>query len=254
MSLADDINSELRKIWKIWKDGLEPGKKPLYDEFLDRWPMQYPELAENRIVFVGLNPSFDDNRDKVCKLDDVNDLNSDKKIKEIKDAQRESLGRKPECPECKIYPYYAAFEDFVKELNKRLKPQFDWEALEIFSVRERNQSKVMKFLKSNSVWTDFAKDQWKVFYKALNQIMPVCVVVANAFASDLISNYESEADGLEPKFQIESSTDRGYGTITLNGRAVPLLLSGMISGQRQLDKYSRERLIWMTRKSIEENR
>lgn len=248
MCLTAEINSDLRN---IWKEERKSGKRHQYDEFLRKWPMQYPELRENCIVFVGLNPSFREHHDEVCKLNDTDELDSLEKRKSVILAQAESEGQISQ----DSYSYYDAFDCFVNRVSNTLSLKFKWEALEVFAVRERRQETVKKLLRSESGWTDFAKQQWKVFHKALNEIKPVCVVVANAFASDLISNHVDVADGLEPKFDIVDSEllrVRGYRIVKLSGTDVPLLLSGMINGQRLLDKYSLERLIWMTCKSISE--
>ncbi len=68
--------------------------------------------------------------------------------------------------------------------------------------------------------------------------IPKIIVVANALTSDIMNNTKFF------KINKENFNSNGYHVITINNREIPIFFTSMLTQQRALDKYSRERLIW----------
>ena len=113
--------------------------------------------------------------------------------------------------------------------------------VDIFAVRETNQSVVETALGLNGDWTDFAMKQWAVFMDLLEQLDPPAIVVPNAKASRILQ------DALKAGDMCEQSLCH---FLRLNGRDVPIFFAGMLSGQHAMDVYSKARLEYVVRKKL----
>ena len=249
MSLKDEMNQQLRELWKdnwtsaIWKENNQNGG-------LKRlWPHQYHDLKYNCLVFVGLNPSFKVadwlGESTFVKLDNVSDLDDPAKLANLEFAAKVRING---ISDKKPYPYYDQFKNIAGSMGT------DWQPIEVFCVREPNQNVVKKYLgldsgKSRNP-TDFAKKQWDIFWNILSEIQPSAVVVANALASKLIMNPGALSSGESQKFKLEFDETSGDYYLESSHGKTPIFFSGMISGKRPLDIGSRERLLWHVKTAL----
>ena len=205
------------------------------------WPLLYPEgsLQSERILFVGLNPSF--NVDCPRRYDwTAKDPNPGTK-EVILQEERKALGldRSNATP----YRYYLPMKGMADNLG------CGWSHMDLLPVRETSQQKLQ------SEWRlDPAEERWydltalliDLFIDGLRRLKPLVIVVANALASSL----------LKQRLPLDAAhfPPNGYDTVDLGGQYVPILFGGMLSGQRALDVHSRRRLEWHVGRAMRESR
>jgi hypothetical protein len=80
----------------------------------------------------------------------------------------------------------------------------------------------------------FGQKQLEISLRMIEEAKPICIVVANALASDIYLKNRN------PRFM----PSRGCNEADIDGRSVPLFFSSMLTGQRALDRHSRKRLVW----------
>lgn len=173
-------------------------------------PLQFPPFKKNPdILFIGINPSI-------------------RRGKEPK-SYSESLEFEKNAKNDKKDIYFKIFDNFINRNN--------WEHIDLFFIRGK-QKKIeedMGFDYENDTGmmslNEFWEKQFKLSLSIIEQINPRVIVVNNALASRIIR------ERLEIN---ELDNDKGYHKL----KGIPIFFSGMLSGQRALDKHSRERLIW----------
>lgn len=220
-------NTALRSLWQDTLPEDWPAGIPRL------WPLQYPELRPGGLVFVGLNPSCPRKADDLV-ITDPNQLDDLRRAQELTQREARALGR---VENDKMYRYFTHFP--------RLTPEgFHWEHVDMFAVRDRNQRRVKIALGLPDKWISFAERQFDIFLDLIRGLDPVAMVAVNALASELFLKRIPEITYLQ---------DRGHHVFPLNGRSIPVLLSGMLTGQRALDRYSRCRLKWHIRQVLQTN-
>ena len=94
----------------------------------------------------------------------------------------------------------------------------------------------MSRIKENGNLNQFALDQISIFKDALTAVNPKCIVVTNASGSEIIRE----------QFDVNLQWDnkRGFHWFKYGDAKIPIFFTSMLSGQRALDRWSYERLIW----------
>lgn len=172
-------------------------------------------LPKNGILFLGMNPSFNDNKDNeghlfypllmTDKSNVVNHLNYWNKLLET----AKLLGESQLCHH------------------------------DLFFVRERNQSTVLKLI-DHDAWKDFFNEQLQVTEDIIRAATPRIIVVVNAGVSNLIKEKEI--------FDFRPTQDwwekLGVDMLQINGKNTPILFTGMLTGQRAIDNGTYNSLMW----------
>lgn len=218
---AESANITLRR---IWVETINAGRWP--QDIPCRWPMQYPTLHADRLLFVGFNPSFSVRALRTgddATLINVGDLDDRDLIQQRIAA--EAHWRRPES----LYPYFVPFADFG----------LHWEHLDVFGVRERDQDKVRKALglHEDRPWSPFAERQFEVFEDLLASLRPTGIVVVSPLGSTLLSKRWSQSG------RLGFAEHAGNGLLEDGTRRIPVFFASMLSGQRAMDRFSRARLI-----------
>lgn len=217
------INRTYVELWREYSESFE----------LNRIPLVYPELNDNGILFVGLNPSFNDSWNKE-RID-----GSHKEFFRWEDRMEEKL---PEVKQREVdareeYQYFKHFRDWFGPWHEG-----DWEHIDLFAYRMRSQTKLKDKIgvSSGKCQTEFAKKQFDLAINLIDELNPEVIVVVNAYAGKLIQNHAGE------DYQISNGLDQKLGCYYMesDGSRYPILFSGMITGQRALDTGSRRRLKW----------
>lgn len=224
MVKADEINRELRM---LWKETIDTEQWPATLRKL--WPLQYQNFDTPTLVLVGMNPAYAKRDERIRQETQIEDTSilldengSDKLCKEARFADA---------------PYFHSFDSFIKDT-----PLKHWAHLDIFAVRETNQKLVRSALAlDNEKWTDFAEKQFGLFLDLLKQVKPPAIVVPNSYASHILCSRLGAG---------RMSPDHFCHHIRLDGLEVPIFFSGMLSGQHAMDVYSKERLIYQVRKVL----
>lgn len=128
------------------------------------------------------------------------------------------------------YRYFNKFRDIS------VSAKLEWEHIDLFFFREKNQNKFIKerVLNNRDDLTRFAREQLSLSKRLVETVDPKIIVVANAFASDIfIKEFDSDFDEA-----------LGYHLTPVNNRLVPTFLGSMLTGQRAMDRYSYQRLKW----------
>lgn len=228
MISTDRINQQLRM---LWKEVIESDAWPNHENKLPKlWPLQYPtEIETPTLVFIGLNAAYTIRDQKATHEEEI----TDSRILLDPNGRSILCGGDTECPES---PYFGAFNKFIEDTQLP-----SWTSVDIFAVKHTDQSLVKQVLGLDDKWTDFANKQFQIFMELLAMIDPPVIVVPNAYASRK----------LHVKLNVsEMSPEYGCHFMPLNGRQVPIFFSSMLTGQRAMDVYSRERLIYQVRKMI----
>ena len=98
---------------------------------------------------------------------------------------------------------------------------------DLLFIKDKSQKNVCPILDKN---TNIREEVFRFFNAQLEYYKPKLVVITNGYASDLISDYISGE-----KRHAQRKTQMSY-------RGIPIIFSSMVSGQRTLDRYNRERL------------
>lgn len=203
-------------------------------EHFNRQPLVQRPQPAGCLLFVGLNPSYSVHG--WARLLSRNDAPTAENLERIFAFPGPSDDSPIEM--CSLdafalekYPFYRLQWELAKKL------QLPFGHLDMFITRQTDQARVRASIieKGPSLTlTAAGHHQFNTFRSLLEQSMPKLVIVANALACDIFKKEFS------PKY----SPPTGAYEIYLAKNRVPVLLSGMLTGQRALDRYSRERLFW----------
>ena len=220
MNIVDWYNDEVIKIWKTFyiKNNLQYVPSVL----------QYFK-TNIEILFVGFNPSYDE-KWHAKQFEKHNELkNSNFNSKNLFDWQGDLKGDQlntlKEHEKRHIeHPYFKQFDNVSSNHH--------WEHIDLFLFRETNQEngikKIMKD-KSEDELNDFGKAQIDLFKNLLLKVKPKLIVLCNAKVSHIISKYFFPS-----KIQPTS--------IDVWDENLKIIYASMLTGQRSMDIYSRERL------------
>lgn len=262
MEIAEWANMELLKLWEEFSHA---------KELTRRWPLLYNPLRKGGLLFVGLNPSWsEDWLEKYWKrlksqgrfpTSGVRsgaelfewDGPSRQKKDDIQKMDNVAVAKKGE-----LYPYFVPMEKMASDVEMAE----GWAHIDLFAVRERYQKLVRKELEidklvrrmredanDSTLGRGFAGQQLVIATQLVGKLEPVAIVVANALASAILRARWKIVDPGNWR-EDETFIKNGHHEIELNGRTVPVFFSSMLSGQRALDKGSRERLAWQVWRAL----
>lgn len=212
-----NINYEIIAVWKEFPT--ERG---------DKIPLLFPPSCDDCVLFISFNPSFPDelrNRRWIHSYDinTLNTINLKQVIKQEIETQN-SLR------------YFNILRDIAIALH------LPWSHLDVFMLRETSQEKAKPKVYDGATkqLTRFGQRQFDLFTKALQISSPKVIVVINALASAII----------KAQLRLKHNTIDGCYYVPDDKIKAPFFLSSMLSGQRALDIYNRERLIWHIKQKI----
>lgn len=225
MKISDWYNNKAIDIWK--QHGQEQKLIPL-------------QIAEFKLdadlLLIGMNPSFNKAwLDKYLKnKPQFNTFNSDSLFKwdanEL-DKRLEHIRAFEAYTQQDYKIYFKAFDQFTKDCNLKV-----WDHLDLFLMRETNQKHALEdvgYSNKNTKLNEFGESQIELFKLTVEKLNPKVIVVINATASTIISTHLSSM----------SPTKSMY-------KNIPVFLAGMLSGQRAMDRYSKQRLIEEVRREV----
>ncbi len=213
------LNVELRKLWDANINEL----KEFYDcknNILS--PMIFPEDSKTTnedILFIGLNPSFSENTIKKHKANPSIFYYKNYDLNKNDIIEYETKNKDDD--------FFNKIEGVSNNHSKKI--------IDLYFIRKTNQKDfVSNFINK---YSDFANKQLELSKELILESKQKLIVVINAKASEIIKE----------QFNIqETDFDDKIGTyrIKLNNKKIPVIFSGMLSGQRALDKGSFRRLQW----------
>ncbi len=222
-------NSEInQKIVALWNKHFA-GNADVYA------PLFYDELHKDRLVFVGMNPSFSARGFRtILKDTEYADFDMVSFFKWQNISSNPSLI--DDCIKMENYAYQNYSQYFGRPIEIAKKVGLEWQHIDLFLYKETSQSSFMNRVRSKGVLNEFGMDQIKLFEEILVQTEPRCVVVTNATASEILREYIKD--------DLSWDAERGFHWFTRDGKRIPMFFTSMLSGQRALDRWSYERLVW----------
>lgn len=222
------------KIFSLWNKYFKKDKR-VYG------PLFYDVFVNNALVFVGMNPSFSTSGYKHILRDTEFANISPKRFflwKNLSKSYRNvAICIKTEKLSFRKYSYFKIMHRIANELS------IPCEHIDLFLYKLTSQEKFKKLLLKGDKLNKFAIEQLAIFDAALNAAKPRVVVIANAYGSEIINKHFAN--------RIRFDKKNGWHIFTLlNGKGVPLFFSSMVSGQRSLDVWSRNRLVWHIAKAL----
>lgn len=207
------------EIWKKYEAGA-------YNSVLKRgFTFQYDEIEEVDVLFLGINPAFKEGSER-----SENSYNLEQSL------------------------YFSYFKEFKNVKERLLKSPFNrkisWTHLDLMVFRETNQKYIENELFRTQEGLDFIMEQLEVARKRIEDLNPKVIVASNALVRKLMGKERGGETGhefnvwmgLKLEFDYEVGTDRIIENPKLPNTHV--FFTSMLSGQRALDKGSKERLIW----------
>lgn len=214
MTTLRSINDAIIATWKA----MSPSERgPLM-------PLLYPELTPRGITFVGFNPSYP------------------KKLRNSVDAPLYKVSRlqhnytallRAEKDMLDTYAYFSPIREIAMSLKRH------WNHLDLFLYRESSQKNLEPKVWNGKHLTDYGQRQLSIFKKALTYCAPEAIIVINAKASDIFRSH----------FSLAPCGSSGWYDSPVLG--CPIHLASVISGARAMDRFSRDRLAWMIRRSLQ---
>jgi hypothetical protein len=238
MDIADRVNQESLALWR----------KTFNEQDDVLLPLIVPPIKKNCLLFVSLNPSHnvpgirdflqntnfaDLNVDDFFNWQECVERWSDNKQKtsDLQTAQEIEIISRIN------YSFFAKFREIAEELK------IDWEHIDLFFFRATSQRAFIERYFNNYRLKNYKRkgdlqgilcSQLELSIKLIDSANPKIIVVANACASKILAQ----------EFCTIFNEVLGCHEINLNNRKVPVFLVSMLTGQRQLDQYSYQRLKW----------
>lgn len=271
----DGINGKYREIWKSYLCSKNYTNAQRAELHINHWPLQYSadKMVNNSVLFVGFNPAFDDqNPDLLIAENLYSDpsevLDDSALLNRIIESETKVLNSKTG-DKGELYRYYSLFPKIVNDVTRS---SGQWTHLDLLPLRETSQSKLIEDLKLNGTnlfsLTEagsgpFVLENISVFCEAIKMLEPKVIVIVNGYVSksiiastgslykNSIPKSKDQTDSFEDDFAggLFSINTEGFGEtgariLKIGERGYPLIVTSMLTGQRDLDLGSRERLVW----------
>ena len=227
----EEINSKIVSLWnKYFKNDPDVYAPLFYDEF-----------KKGGLLFIGMNPSFSARGFKtILQNTEYKDMEPTTFFKWSNISSNPKLI--DDCIKVENYAYANYLLYFGRPIEISKKVGLDWQHIDLFLYRETSQTDFMNRIMDKGKLNEFALDQIALFEETLLRIEPQCVVITNAFGSELLREYI--------KNHLVWDKERGFHWFTKGDKKIPMFFTSMLSGQRSLDRWSYERLVWHIGQSI----
>lgn len=225
------INGKIIKLWDKYFHNDPEAYAPLF----------YDTFATNSLLFVGMNPSFSATAFRtIFKNSEFKDTDPKKFFKWSNISKHLDLVDQCIVMDKHAYTNYSLY--FGRPIEMAKAANIPWDHIDLFLYRETSQTDFMKRIHDGKKLNQFAYDQLAIFKQTLIAVKPKCIVVSNAFGSQIVREYLSE--------DLAWNEKRGFHILMLNGNKVPIFFTSMLSGQRSLDRWSYERLVWHVKQAL----
>jgi len=224
---GQDLVKKYQAIWNEYAEtSINNSTSTNEDYLLDRgFVFQFDENQNDiDILFVGINPSYGGDK-------------SEGQFYSKKDV--ESLS------------YFRPFNNIINELdNKRTGfKNLTWSHIDMLVFRETQQSFIKNKLLKTVEGIQFINKQLIISKQILEYLNPKIIVVSNTAARHFLGRDKYEKKGKEfgvwMGYDFEFDYNLGTDKIINNSKINPyVFFASMLSGQRALDKGSKQRLIW----------
>jgi len=220
-----EINSKIVALWNKYFQNDPDVYAPLF----------YDELKKGGLLFVGMNPSFSAKGFKTILQN-----TEYKDIDPVTFFKWSNISANPalidDCIKVENYAYANYSQYFGRPIEIAKKVGLDWQHVDLFLYKETSQNNFMSRVRNGGSLNEFGMDQIRLFEDILVQIEPQCVVVTNATGSEILREHIKD--------DLLWDAERGFHWFTRGEKKIPMFFTSMLSGQRSLDRWSYERLVW----------
>lgn len=256
MGIIEIADDNIKELWNGRKreELLEKLSESL-KKIINRWPLLYPSIHQEfelkcegnkdeigikldygGIIFVGLNPSFNEKfieKNIEKKKEDMKGI-----TKILRDYSKyRDKEEKVRLFETYTWQEYDYFRSIYCKILGKLKLRLPFYHVDLLLLRTTYKSEVERIFRiRNGVprrFPEFFEEQLSIAIDLIKRLSPKIIVVYNSLASDILKSEKKE----------ELFWDNSIGTykIHLDNQIVPIIFSGYGPA---LDAHSRERLIW----------
>jgi len=263
-----NISSYRREILNLWKN-----KK--FKRLCKFYPMLYDKnqlrVGRCRILFIGLNPSYSlsgfqtilkklyedtgytlDKKTRQTVMNYFKHNISKEKCKHKVNVLHKWNGRVKSTQEkimialqnaaIRYYSYFELFKQLSSDLNVLEK---EIAFIDLFNIRETKAKEIKnEFHKAKNKY--FFQKQLELTIDLINIIEPQIIIVANAFASHIITE-KSKISLVEFSVNYDEQNPHKSTMKLRSGKSIPIFFSSMLGGQRAMDVFSRDRLLWVAK-------
>lgn len=173
-------------------------------------------------MFIGINPSFNETNTEINQ--------------EFYNVEQAG----------KSHQYFNKFKEISNYLDHH------WAHFDLLFFRETNQNYINNLLKlDNNIGVDFIFRQLEISKQVLILAKPKVLIVSNTMSRHFLGFDKNEAENKGVWMAFDFVFDEKFGTHKIiNNKELentPVFFTSMLTGQRALDKGSRERLMWHIR-------
>lgn len=224
---AEDLIAKYQQIWdKFSSSNINRATKVEASNLLDRgFEFQFDEDITNPdVLFIGINPSYYDDSPVV----------------------KDFYTKPPNVP-----GYYRPFHKIEQDLKSDHNRDITWTHVDLLAIRESQQAYVENNLNKKRQGQEFIIEQLAIAKEIIEHFNPKVIVVPNLLGRELLSrNKKTLAEGrivgewMDCEFEFDN--DLGTDKITDGGvlNDTPIFFTGMMTGQKSLDRGSFQRLVW----------
>lgn len=243
--MTETINNKILKLWVEHYPQKDFGENEIL------MPMLYPELPKDSLLFIGINPSYDEKyivNPNDAKFYDFKQYRDLKTHFERKDWKYKLI--KMEEGYLKKHPHYKMFQRIAEYLSLDSK----WVAIDLFFEREKRQNDLVErylnikdcngndLLKSNLKFMlesiePFAEKQLELSLNLIKERRPKVIVVANALASKILLAYNNQKG--KRVINTKDFDDLGYWKLF----EIPIFFCSSFRGNGALNIFSRLQLV-----------
>jgi hypothetical protein len=177
------------------------------------------EIEDNSILFIGINPSFNNDDEKRDNKSHFYSLKQDE-------------GN-----------FFCKFSQIAQFCNS------SWSHLDLLPIREKSQSEIIELEKNhiNLIW-----ESLQITKQILEETKPKAIVIANTLARKYLGKDRSTNSNIWLGYDFGEMKEDGTFRIQSesNLQGIPVFFSGMLTGMRALDNGSFERLQWHIKKAL----
>ena len=233
-----------KKILKIVEDHKEKFSLP---------PVLYPKFNKGGILFIGLNPSSSEKAlKKILKeteYPDVDpkelDLQNEEDCKILIEIERTAMRKKGASP----------YHDKFHEISEFVEVPF--QHIDLFYFRKTEQKEAKKEIEKGPDkkfgLNDFGLQQLNIALEIIRKIEPKLIVVANAFASNIIREGRDREGRVIFKIDNKNFDKNCYDVLKIKKKKeIPIIFTSMLTGQRALDNGTLRTLKCQIKKIIEQ--
>ena len=230
------------RILELWTNHVIPKKGV-------RIPLLYSPIIKNTLLVVELNPSFD--HDAVRQIFDQQNWGNSNINRLYRWTGWNSPGfewaeREHLLGPRKYGKYFGRINEVLEQLKINTERIYH---LALYPYRSSEYEDVEELFAEGGKYHAMKEPLMDIAAGIIRKAEPKIILVADDRASMTFINELGRELDLDPDSE-SPSPETGFHTVTVNNKKVPIFFSGMITDRGGVDKFSRERLVFLMKKAL----